>query len=67
MPVVDVSSILTSILVNFTFQNMPVKNLLEINADKLFEEHTISEIIDIQKKLQTEIERKREELRTMVG
>ncbi|PSN54283.1 hypothetical protein C0J52_06981 [Blattella germanica] len=46
---------------------MPVQNLLEIDTDKLFEEHTISEIIEIQKKLQAEIERKREELRTMVG
>jgi hypothetical protein len=46
---------------------MPVQNLLDINTDKLFEDHTISEILEIQKKLQTEIERKREELRTMVG
>jgi hypothetical protein len=46
---------------------MPVQNLLDINTDKLFEDHTISEIIETQKKLQTEIERKREELRTMVG
>ncbi|XP_047096649.1 conserved oligomeric Golgi complex subunit 1 [Schistocerca piceifrons] len=46
---------------------MPVSNLLELNPDKLFEEHSISEIQEIQKKLQTEIDRKREELRTMVG
>lgn len=46
---------------------MPVQNLLDINADKLFEDFTISEILETQKKLQTEIERKREELRTMVG
>ncbi|GLH04216.1 Conserved oligomeric Golgi complex subunit 1 [Gryllus bimaculatus] len=46
---------------------MPVQRLLDINPDKLFEQHTISEIQDINKKLQAEIERKREELRTMVG
>jgi hypothetical protein len=46
---------------------MPVQNLLDIDTDKLFEDHTISEILETQKKLQTEIERKREELRTMVG
>jgi len=46
---------------------MPGQNLLDINPDKLFEDHTISEILETQKKLQTEIERKREELRTMVG
>lgn len=46
---------------------MPVQNLLDINPDKLFEDHTISEILETQKKLQAEIERKREELRTMVG
>jgi hypothetical protein len=46
---------------------MPVSNLLDINTDKLFEDFTISEILETQKKLQTEIERKREELRTMVG
>ncbi|XP_069696321.1 conserved oligomeric Golgi complex subunit 1 isoform X2 [Periplaneta americana] len=46
---------------------MPVQNLLDINTDKLFEEHTVSEILETQKKLQIEIERKREELRTMVG
>jgi hypothetical protein len=46
---------------------MPVQNLLDINTDKLFEDHTVSEILETQKKLHTEIERKREELRTMVG
>ncbi|XP_066999265.2 conserved oligomeric Golgi complex subunit 1 isoform X2 [Anabrus simplex] len=46
---------------------MPVQNLLHLNPDKLFEEHTISEIQEINRKLQAEIERKREELRTMVG
>lgn len=46
---------------------MPAKDLLNINPDVLFEEHTISEIDDTQKKLLHEIERKREELRVMVG
>jgi hypothetical protein len=46
---------------------MPVQNLLDINPDKLFEDHTISEILETQNKLQTEIERKRQEIRTMVG
>jgi hypothetical protein len=46
---------------------MPVQKLLDVNADKLFEDCTISEILETQNKLHTEIERKREELRTMVG
>lgn len=46
---------------------MPVYNLLEVDPDKLFKEHTISEIQEIQTKLQAEVERKREELKTMVG
>ena len=46
---------------------MASPNLLNINVDKLFEQHNISEIDQIHKKLQDEIERKREELRTQVG
>ncbi|XP_054270661.1 conserved oligomeric Golgi complex subunit 1 isoform X2 [Macrosteles quadrilineatus] len=46
---------------------MPIPSLLTINPDNLFEKSSISEIEDVQKKLQSEIERKREELRTMVG
>lgn len=41
--------------------------LLDINPDKLFENYTVSEIDEIQKKIQYEIERKREDLRAMVG
>ncbi|XP_062565943.1 conserved oligomeric Golgi complex subunit 1 isoform X2 [Armigeres subalbatus] len=44
-----------------------VVNLLDINVDKLFEQHSIIEIDQIHKKLQAEVELKREELRTMVG
>lgn len=41
--------------------------MLDTDPDKIFEEKTISEIEAIQKKIQDEIERKKEELRTMVG
>uniref|UniRef100_A0A1B6KR39 Conserved oligomeric Golgi complex subunit 1 n=1 Tax=Graphocephala atropunctata TaxID=36148 RepID=A0A1B6KR39_9HEMI len=46
---------------------MPMPGLLSIDPDKLFVHSSILEIEDVQKKLQLEIERKREELRTMVG
>lgn len=46
---------------------MPATVLLDIDPDKLFEQFTIQEVEETQKKLQHEIERKREELRTMVG
>ncbi|XP_077285112.1 conserved oligomeric Golgi complex subunit 1 isoform X2 [Arctopsyche grandis] len=46
---------------------MPDSNLLNINPDVLFQQHWITEIDDIQKKLLLEIERKKEELRIMVG
>lgn len=41
--------------------------LLEINVDTLFEQHSVSEIDQIHKKLQNDVEQKKEELRTMVG
>ncbi|VVD04236.1 unnamed protein product [Leptidea sinapis] len=46
---------------------MAFNNLLEVEPEKLFETYSISEIDQVQKKLQYEIERKREELRAMVG
>ncbi|XP_034241484.1 conserved oligomeric Golgi complex subunit 1 [Thrips palmi] len=42
-------------------------NMLDVDPDKIFEEKSIIEIEVIQKKIQDEIERKKEELRTMVG
>ncbi|KAL4717039.1 hypothetical protein ACJJTC_016926 [Scirpophaga incertulas] len=42
-------------------------NLLEIVPDQLFQSHFIGDIDEVQKKLQYEIERKREDLRAMVG
>ncbi|KAJ3639005.1 hypothetical protein MTP99_002332 [Tenebrio molitor] len=42
-------------------------NLLELDVDRLFEDHKIEEIIEIEKLLDAEIERKRVELRSMVG
>lgn len=42
-------------------------NFTNLDIDKLFEEHTISEIIGIENLLDIEIERKRIELRGMVG
>ena len=41
--------------------------MLEVDPDKIFEEKSISEIEALQKKIQDEVERKKEELRTMVG
>lgn len=46
---------------------MPVEALLTIDPDKLFENHSIAEIQSIQSQLHNEIEKKREDLRTMVG
>lgn len=41
--------------------------LLDINVDQLFEQHTIVEIAQVHKQLQSDVEHKKEELRTMVG
>lgn len=41
--------------------------VLSFEPDSLFEQHNISEIDQIHKKLQNDIERKKEELRTNVG
>lgn len=41
--------------------------LLDIVPEELFQTYSISDIDQIQKKLQYEIERKKEELRAMVG
>ncbi|CAH4021526.1 unnamed protein product [Pieris brassicae] len=46
---------------------MAHSNLLEVVPDQLFQTHSIAEIDQVQKKLQYEVERKREELRAMVG
>lgn len=46
---------------------MPAHTLLHIDPDKLFEESSVTDIEELQKKLNYEIERKREELRTVVG
>lgn len=42
-------------------------DLLALNIDRLFEEHSINEVIEIEKLLDAEIEKKRVELRGMVG
>lgn len=42
-------------------------SLLDIDVDELFEQHGIAEIDRIHKQLQTDVEHKKEELRTMVG
>lgn len=41
--------------------------MLELDVDKLFEDHTIEEIQYIERCLDKEIEKKRNELRAMVG
>lgn len=42
-------------------------NLLNLNVDTLFEQHSVSEIDEVHKKIQSVVENKREELRTHVG
>lgn len=42
-------------------------DLLQLNVDTLFEQHNVLEVDAVQKKIQTVVENKREELRTMVG
>lgn len=42
-------------------------DLLTLNVDKLFEEHAVQEIDQIQRKVQAEVEAKREDLRQKVG
>lgn len=42
-------------------------NLTNLDVDKLFEERSINEIVEIERLLDAEIERKRNDLRSMVG
>ncbi|XP_049823467.1 conserved oligomeric Golgi complex subunit 1 isoform X2 [Aethina tumida] len=42
-------------------------NLLELDVDRLFEDHSIDEILEIDRLLDTELEKKRNDLRSMVG
>ena len=46
---------------------MTGKQLLDLDINKLFEEHTVKDIEQIQKKIQYESDRKKIELRTLVG
>lgn len=46
---------------------MPAIFFLDVDINKLFEEHTVKEIQHIQKKIQYESDRKKIELRTLVG
>lgn len=46
---------------------LDAEKLLEIDPDQLFREHSISELQNVQKEIQREIDKKREELRTTVG
>lgn len=46
---------------------MTTTNYLDLDINKLFEEYTIKEIEAIQKKIQHESDRKKIELRTLVG
>lgn len=42
-------------------------NLIDIDPTSIFEQHNIADVIEIHKSLQNEIEKKKEELRMMVG
>ena len=41
-------------------------SLINLDVDKLFEQHNINEIEAVNRKIQYEVEKKKEELRTMV-
>lgn len=45
---------------------MTTVSLLNLDVDKVFEQHSVNEIAAINRNVQAEIENKREELRTMV-
>jgi conserved oligomeric Golgi complex subunit 1 len=45
---------------------MATANLINLDVDTIFEQHTVGEIEAVNRKIQAEIELKREELRTMV-
>lgn len=45
---------------------MGTVNFLNLDVDQMFEQHGVSEIEGINRKIQSEIENKREELRMMV-
>jgi hypothetical protein len=45
---------------------MAATNLINLDVDQIFEQHTVSEVEVVNRKIQAEIELKREELRTMV-
>ncbi|KAK9507787.1 hypothetical protein O3M35_007564 [Rhynocoris fuscipes] len=46
---------------------MPELSLLDINPDKLFEQHNVQEVEAIERAINNEVERKKVELRTLVG
>ncbi|XP_060531658.1 conserved oligomeric Golgi complex subunit 1-like [Cylas formicarius] len=46
---------------------MPRSTLIDLDVDKLFEEKSVDEIIEIEKLINGEIDKKRSELRSMVG
>lgn len=45
---------------------MTTADLINLDVDTIFEQHSVSEIEAVNRKIQAEIELKREELRTMV-
>lgn len=45
---------------------MTTANLINLDVDQIFEQHTVGEIEVVNRKVQAEIETKREELRMMV-
>lgn len=42
-------------------------NLFNVDINRLFEQYTINEILEIYKKIQLELDKKKQELRFMVG
>lgn len=41
--------------------------MLDLDVDSLFEKHSVSEIVVVNQQIRNEIEKKKEELRSMVG
>ena len=46
---------------------MPQLSVIEVEPDKLFEQYSVSEVETVLQSINSEIERKKVELRTLVG
>lgn len=44
-----------------------IHKMLDLDVDSLFEKHSVAEVETVNQKIRDEIEKKKEELRSMVG